>query len=175
MTYTDSGLLPLALRAPSAFKTALLPFCHMEPVISKNSSAIKVNLKIKRAAQIGQPFLFQLEVWRWPTLTWGDPTLPSAIHRFTTEFGMGSGGTNALWSSDKLVWMAFVLGAVINVARRCLIQIGWWRKKIVSDSIERIYPALSAVCLLLYSCIAWLDSHSMSLHSTIVYLCDYCH
>ncbi len=29
-------------------------------------------------------------------LTWGDPTLPSALRRFTSEFGMGSGGTTAL-------------------------------------------------------------------------------
>ena len=36
--------------------------------------------------------------WRCPTLTWGDPTLPSAISHFTAEFGMGSGGSNFLWS-----------------------------------------------------------------------------
>ena len=46
---------------------------------------------------------FLIRAWRWPTLTWGNPTLPSAILRFTTEFGMGSGGSTALWSSDKLV------------------------------------------------------------------------
>ena len=34
--------------------------------------------------------------WRCPTLTWGSPTLPSAHRRFTSEFGMGSGGTTAL-------------------------------------------------------------------------------
>ncbi|VAW59997.1 hypothetical protein MNBD_GAMMA08-2960, partial [hydrothermal vent metagenome] len=26
--------------------------------------------------------------WQCPTLTWGDPTLPSALTRFTSEFGM---------------------------------------------------------------------------------------
>src|SRR5690606_16385167 len=30
-------------------------------------------------------------------------TLPSAMRRFTTEFGMGSGGSNALWSSSNSV------------------------------------------------------------------------
>ena len=35
--------------------------------------------------------------WRCPTLTWGDPTLPSALLRFTSEFGMESGGSTALW------------------------------------------------------------------------------
>ena len=27
----------------------------------------------------------------------GTPTLSSALSRFTSEFGMGSGGTNSLW------------------------------------------------------------------------------
>ena len=42
-----------------------------------------------------------INVWQFPTLTWGDPTLPSALRRFTTEFGMGSGGTTALLPPDK--------------------------------------------------------------------------
>ena len=33
----------------------------------------------------------------------GTPTLPSAMLRFTSEFGMGSGGSKALWSSGKTV------------------------------------------------------------------------
>ena len=36
--------------------------------------------------------------WRCPTFTWGDPTLSSAMNRFTVEFGMGSGGSSSLWS-----------------------------------------------------------------------------
>ena len=44
-----------------------------------------------------------LRAWRWPTLTWGNPTLPSALSRFTSEFGMGSGGSNSLWSSSNSV------------------------------------------------------------------------
>ena len=39
---------------------------------------------------------FTFSTWRCPTLTWGSPTLPSAHRRFTSEFGMGSGGTTAL-------------------------------------------------------------------------------
>ncbi len=31
----------------------------------------------------------------------GTPTLPSALTHFTTEFGMGSGGTMSLLSSDE--------------------------------------------------------------------------
>ena len=34
----------------------------------------------------------------------GTPTLPSALTRFTSEFGMGSGGTMSLLSSDKKLY-----------------------------------------------------------------------
>ena len=33
-------------------------------------------------------FNLYLVTWRCPTLTWGSPTLPSALQRFTSEFGM---------------------------------------------------------------------------------------
>ena len=47
-------------------------------------------------------FLF-IGTWQCPTLTWGNPTLPSALIRFTSEFGMGSGGTVSLWLPRNLV------------------------------------------------------------------------
>ncbi len=40
-----------------------------------------------------------------PTLAWGDPTLPSALRRFTSEFGMGSGGTTALLPPGKFCFI----------------------------------------------------------------------
>ena len=40
-----------------------------------------------------------------PTLAWGDPTLPSALRRFTSEFGMGSGGTTALLPPCKFCFI----------------------------------------------------------------------
>ena len=43
----------------------------------------------------------KFDAWQFPTLAWGDPTLPSALRRFTSEFGMGSGGTTALRPPDK--------------------------------------------------------------------------
>ncbi|EDM57523.1 conserved hypothetical protein [Vibrio parahaemolyticus AQ3810] len=43
----------------------------------------------------------KLKAWRCPTLTWGNPTLPSALFRFTSEFGMESGGSKTLWSPSK--------------------------------------------------------------------------
>ncbi len=42
-----------------------------------------------------------IDAWQFPTLTWGDPTLPSALQRFTSEFGMDSGGSAALWPPSK--------------------------------------------------------------------------
>ena len=51
---------------------------------------------------IRQDGLFHLfDAWQFPTLAWGDPTLPSALRRFTSEFGMGSGGTTALQPPGK--------------------------------------------------------------------------
>jgi hypothetical protein len=46
---------------------------------------------------------FGIKASRCPTLTWGDPTLPSALSSFTSEFEMGSGGSYLLLSRDKLV------------------------------------------------------------------------
>ncbi len=45
--------------------------------------------------------VLQFDAWQFPTLAWGDPTLPSALRRFTSEFGMGSGGTTALRPPGK--------------------------------------------------------------------------
>ncbi len=46
------------------------------------------------------PFVL-FDARQFPTLAWGDPTLPSALRRFTSEFGMGSGGTTALVPPGK--------------------------------------------------------------------------
>ena len=51
------------------------------------------------------PGLLQFDAWQFPTLTWGDPTLPSALRRFTSEFGMGSGGTTALKPPGKFCYL----------------------------------------------------------------------
>ncbi|CAH6325439.1 hypothetical protein AN2364V1_3201, partial [Enterobacter cloacae] len=56
--------------------------------------------KAKNPAPSGTGF-FLIDAWQFPTLTWGDPTLPSALRRFTSEFGMGSGGTTALKPPGK--------------------------------------------------------------------------
>ena len=59
-------------------------------------------LKIKKPLSKRQGLVY-FEASRCPTLTWGDPTLPSALSSFTSEFEMGSGGSYLLLSRDKLV------------------------------------------------------------------------
>ena len=49
---------------------------------------------------MGAAFL-EFRAWRCPTLTWGDPTLPSALNVFTSEFEMGSGGSRPLLPPGK--------------------------------------------------------------------------
>ena len=55
----------------------------------------------ERTGKIGIRCPQRKDARRCPTLTRGSPALPSAMHRFTSEFGMGSGGANALWPPDK--------------------------------------------------------------------------
>ena len=53
-------------------------------------------IKHKKAPCFRMRLVCLFGAWQFPTLAWGDPTLPSALRRFTSEFGMGSGGTTAL-------------------------------------------------------------------------------
>lgn len=39
--------------------------------------------------------------WQFPTFTWQTATLSSALSGFTSEFGMGSGGSRSLMPSGK--------------------------------------------------------------------------
>ena len=65
------------------------------------------SVKIKSQTQKNPALIrvrgFRFDAWRCPTLTWGDPTLPSALSGFTSEFGMGSGGSHLLLSLSKLL------------------------------------------------------------------------
>ena len=60
---------------------------------------------------------FWIGAWRCPTLAWGDPTLPSAMTRFTAEFGMGSGGSTSLWSPGKRVCLEGKSGGSVTASR----------------------------------------------------------
>src|SRR5579863_7091835 len=46
---------------------------------------------------------FMYRAWRCPTFACGDRKLASALSSFTSEFGMGSGGSHSLWSPGKPV------------------------------------------------------------------------
>ena len=61
------------------------------------------------------------DAWQFPTLTWGDPTLPSALRRFTSEFGMGSGGTTALVPPGKFFVLVLCLLRLycVGCSREC--------------------------------------------------------
>ncbi len=66
----------------------------------KMAARLAAKHKNKRPSLPTEPFVL-FDAWQFPTLTWGDPTLPSALRRFTSEFGMGSGGTTALSPPGK--------------------------------------------------------------------------
>ena len=66
----------------------------------KMAARLAAKHKNKRPSLPTEPFIL-FDAWQFPTLTWGDPTLPSALRRFTSEFGMGSGGTTALSPPGK--------------------------------------------------------------------------
>ena len=70
--------------------------------------------KNKRPSLSTGPFAL-FDAWQFPTLTWGDPTLPSALRRFTSEFGMGSGGTTALSPPGKFCFTSPSYDALINL------------------------------------------------------------
>ena len=70
--------------------------------------------KNKRPSLPTEPFVL-FDAWQFPTLTWGDPTLPSALRRFTSEFGMGSGGTTALSPPGKFCFTSPSYDALINL------------------------------------------------------------
>ncbi len=70
----------------------------------------------KRKKPIRQDGLFTCLMPGSSLLTWGDPTLPSALRRFTSEFGMGSGGTTALVPPGKF----FVLSTQFFIASAAL-------------------------------------------------------
>ena len=79
----------------------------------------------------------KIDAWRCPTLTWGNPTLPSALFGFTSEFGMGSGGSQTLWSSGNLVNDCIVILSIRVLLRSWLLC---WNKKI--NTHVQVYTAL---------------------------------
>ena len=74
----------------------------------------------KKAPYFRTGLFYFIDAWQFPTLAWGDPTLPSALRRFTSEFGMGSGGTTALVPPGKSWCMKRIFYAVAALPSRAL-------------------------------------------------------
>ena len=91
-----AGVLPATLRAVAAQRSNPLP----ADLSCSGERSPTDNRQNKRPSLSTEPFVL-FDAWQFPTLTWGDPTLPSALRRFTSEFGMGSGGTTALSPPGK--------------------------------------------------------------------------
>ena len=99
MSYFIPGILPSTLRA--IFAT--LRCSNLLPAnLSLRSSSTR-KTENKKAPVKKRQGLVYFKAWRCPTLTWGDPTLPSALSSFTSEFGMGSGGSYSLLPPGKPV------------------------------------------------------------------------
>ncbi len=106
-----AGVLPATLRAVAAQRSNPLP----ADLSSSGERSPTDNRQNKRPSLSTEPFVL-FDAWQFPTLTWGDPTLPSALRRFTSEFGMGSGGTTALSPPGKF----FVLSTQFFIASAAL-------------------------------------------------------
>ena len=89
--------------------------------------------------------------WRRPTLTGPIVPLPSALQRFTSGFGMGPGGSTALWSPEgnagsPLAWLPSGPG------------LGLWGPEVVDgresivDSQEEDFSSLSTINYKLSTC-----------------------
>ena len=102
------------------------------------ADGLKRFLRRKKAPTISdQGFLFKILITTYSHM--GSPTLPSAMALFTSEFGMGSGGSTPLWPSSKL------LCAVRKFVYLSLLTILFWN----SDNQGQTGSySVSFVCLL---------------------------
>ena len=103
MTYIAQACRPSALwarrRCAPASCACRWQACHMGAVVVQRRASIQ-NKKAPAAIAVGAVLFRSL------TMTYshmGNATLPSAQVCFTSEFGMGSGGSRPLWSSGKTV------------------------------------------------------------------------
>ncbi|MEQ4811493.1 hypothetical protein, partial [Klebsiella quasipneumoniae] len=74
-----AGVLPATLRAVAAQRSNPLP----ADLSSSGARSPTDNRQNKRPSLSTEPFVL-FDAWQFPTLTWGDPTLPSALRRFTS-------------------------------------------------------------------------------------------
>ncbi len=68
-----------------------------------NPGRLKVFFQAKKNPGSGSSLGLGLSAWRFPTFARQPVALSSALSGFTSEFGMGSGGSRSLWSPSKRV------------------------------------------------------------------------
>src|SRR5476649_2324866 len=74
-------------------------------LLSENQATRITKISIAKNPSLSTEVSHLFDAWQFPTLAWGDPTLPSALRRFTSEFGMGSGGTTAVLPPGKFCFI----------------------------------------------------------------------
>ena len=98
-----------------------LPF-NLE--ISKSYPCYKIKCHKRRNPQHLRAEGFLNKAWQCPTFTWGSPTLSSALSSFTSEFGMGSGGSRLPLPPGKLVMKMLDRNyPAFHRIRKCDIQV----------------------------------------------------
>ena len=98
-----SGFQILHLAAPAKQHCGLRK--AQEAVLRSRSARDLVTARARPNKKPGLNEQTGFSIWRL-AVTYshtGTPALPSAMHRFTSEFGMGSGGSNALLPPGKLL------------------------------------------------------------------------
>ncbi len=99
---------------PAGGRGSVAPVSAAPP--GRHAGTLPGGHKRKKKLSLSTELSALFDAWQFPTLTWGDPTLPSALRRFTSEFGMGSGGTTALVPPGKF----FVLSTQFFIASAAL-------------------------------------------------------
>ncbi len=97
-------LRPGRRASPTAFKWA--KHVSQGPTFTLLTHGTHVRIEHYQIPEIKKPRQQAVGVLKFRSLAMsyshmGNPTLPSALFRFTTEFGMGSGGSKTLLSPSK--------------------------------------------------------------------------
>ena len=92
--------------------------------VSTQSLSKRLRKKKPKFVELG---FFRISAWQFPTFAWQTATLSSALSGFTSEFGMGSGGSRSLWSPSKRVRSAMTANL-----RQAFYRLPW--KSVTFDS-----------------------------------------
>ena len=150
---------------------------EMKVLLTRISTAVIFSLSGKKKTQVVKTWVLRVRAWQFPTFAWQTATLSSALSGFTSEFGMGSGGSRSLWSPSKLVLKAgsrykaqgerrllafypdFCLGYVVSLSFMC------FRLAASAFNSVQARPAATAFALPLWPCACFWKSVTMALLS----------